>query len=678
MKKIYIISLLAFCVHNAVAQTNTFPSTGAVGIGTTSPNASSLLEIKSTTKGILIPRMTKGKRDSIATPATGLLIFQTNSTPGFYYYSGTAWTAVTPKSNGWSLTGNAGTDPQTNFIGTTDTRPLVFRVNNTKAGYIDYNPSGANTAFGYQTLNVNGGFNNTAIGYKALSSNTTGYYNTAIGTSALYKNTTGYVNVANGVSALYSNDNGDNNIAIGFSALYSNVSGSRNVALGSHALNGNKDGTFNIAVGSDALYSNTSGEYNIATGRDALYYNTTGINNTASGWQALYSNISGNNNIAIGTFSLLSNTSASDLIAIGRYALSNNGIGASQSYEGTANTAIGSAGLYANTIGYNNSAVGSQSLYFNDDGYNNVAFGVQALQSNVHGIGNTAVGVAADVNNNSWENATAIGYYAVSTGSNQVRLGNSSVTSIGGYANWTNISDGRVKKNIKQNVPGLAFINKLRPVTYNLDLDAADKIVQHSVLKEKDSKIKPPLPWESDARKAKEHVVYTGFVAQDVERAAKSLNYDFSGVDAAKNEHDLYGLRYAEFVVPLVKAVQELSKQNDSLKAENENLEQRVTRLEELMNIKKMTLILSGASLEQNIPNPFTNSTVINYTLPQSIVSAQIIITDKSGRTLKTVKISGSGIGNLKVDASTLAAGAYQYSLIVDAKLVDTKQMIVN
>jgi hypothetical protein len=45
---------------------------------------------------------------------------------------------------------------------------------------------------------------------------------------------------------------------------------------------------------------------------------------------------------------------------------------------------------------------------------------------------------------------------------------------------------------------------------------------------------------------------------------------------------------------------------------------------------------------------------------------------------LKTVKISGSGMGNLKVDASTLAAAAYQYSLIVDGKLVDTKQMIVN
>ena len=70
---------------------------------------------------------------------------------------------------------------------------------------------------------------------------------------------------------------------------------------------------------------------------------------------------------------------------------------------------------------------------------------------------------------------------------------------------------------------------------------------------------------------------------------------------------------------------------------------QAVRRPQGLMSIKKKTLTLSGASLEQNIPNPFTNSTVINYTLPQSIVSAQIVITDKGGRTLKTEKISRSG-----------------------------------
>src|SRR5215467_3925991 len=113
-----LISSLAFL--SSPAQTNTFPSTGAAGIGTLTPNASSLLEINSTTKGLLISRMTKTQRDAIVSPATGLLIYQTNSTLGFYYYNGTEWTAVTQKSKGWSLTGNSGTNPSTNFIGTTD------------------------------------------------------------------------------------------------------------------------------------------------------------------------------------------------------------------------------------------------------------------------------------------------------------------------------------------------------------------------------------------------------------------------------------------------------------------------------------------------------------------------------------------------------------------------------
>ncbi|WP_452603236.1 hypothetical protein [Pontimicrobium sp. MEBiC06410] len=62
-----------------------------VGIGTTTPDASSSLDITSTNSGLLIPRMDMSERNAIVSPATGLLIFQTDNTPGFYYYNGTAW-----------------------------------------------------------------------------------------------------------------------------------------------------------------------------------------------------------------------------------------------------------------------------------------------------------------------------------------------------------------------------------------------------------------------------------------------------------------------------------------------------------------------------------------------------------------------------------------------------------
>jgi trimeric autotransporter adhesin len=83
MKTLPLIVAGAFIFYIDVnAQTNTFPSSGAAGIGTTTPDASSLLEIKSTSKGLLIPRMTLTQRNAIAAPATGLMIYQTNS-PGF-------------------------------------------------------------------------------------------------------------------------------------------------------------------------------------------------------------------------------------------------------------------------------------------------------------------------------------------------------------------------------------------------------------------------------------------------------------------------------------------------------------------------------------------------------------------------------------------------------------------
>jgi len=69
--------------------------------------------------------------------------------------------------------------------------------------------------------------------------------------------------------------------------------------------------------------------------------------------------------------------------------------------------------------------------------------------------------------------------------------------------------------------------------------------------------------------------LHTGFIAQEVEAAAKKVGFNFDGVDAPKNEHDLYGIRYAEFVVPLVKAVQELTKQNEALTKRIEALEKK-------------------------------------------------------------------------------------------------------
>src|SRR5258706_15781986 len=99
MKKLATtFAMLVISIFMLKAQTNTFPTSGSAGIGSITPNTSSLLDVTSTTKGMLVPRMTLIQRDAIASPATGLLIYQTNSTPGFYYFTGTAWTALKPSA----------------------------------------------------------------------------------------------------------------------------------------------------------------------------------------------------------------------------------------------------------------------------------------------------------------------------------------------------------------------------------------------------------------------------------------------------------------------------------------------------------------------------------------------------------------------------------------------------
>lgn len=91
-----------------------------VGIGTPSPNASAALEIKSTSKGLLIPRTSSAGRTAIVNPAKGLLVYDT-TTASFWFHNGTVWSNLSASGSvGWLLKGNSGSNPATDFIGTGD------------------------------------------------------------------------------------------------------------------------------------------------------------------------------------------------------------------------------------------------------------------------------------------------------------------------------------------------------------------------------------------------------------------------------------------------------------------------------------------------------------------------------------------------------------------------------
>ena len=112
-----IIVILTFTIFGMVAMGQN------VGINTTgaAPHASAILDLSSTSSGFLTPRMTMAQRNSITTPATGLLIYQTDNTPGFYYYNGTGWTAFGADTD-W-LTNASGMYSNTNPVGIGTTTP---------------------------------------------------------------------------------------------------------------------------------------------------------------------------------------------------------------------------------------------------------------------------------------------------------------------------------------------------------------------------------------------------------------------------------------------------------------------------------------------------------------------------------------------------------------------------
>ena len=229
-------------------------------------------------------------------------------------------------------------------------------------------------------------------------------------------------------------------VSIGITSFVSGVS---LLVAGGHTVN---YGAGSIASNSSygiSLTANTTGSGNTAEGQSALNANTTGNNNTAVGYQALLTNISGNDNTAIGLEALTVSTGSSN-VAIGSNCLLVNTTGGN-------NTGSGYRALYSNTTASNNSGFGSYSLYGNTTGTSNVGIGYYSLYTNTTGSSNTALGYNAGYNSsvslttlsqctfvgatalasvNALTNSTAIGYGATITASNQIVLGNNSVTSI--------------------------------------------------------------------------------------------------------------------------------------------------------------------------------------------------------------------------------------------------------
>lgn len=417
------------------------------------------------------------------------------------------------------------------LLGSKDINDLGDAISDSSDIFVGYNSG----------INNNGENSNTAVGIETLKNNSSGSTNIAIGNEAMLLNETGSRNVAIGTSALRNNETGSHTVAIGY-ASQRNMSTSD---LGSY--------NYNTSIGYESIkgggnITENNGNYNVAVGYRVLKDITNGSNNTGVGHNSLYLNSSGEQNTACGSFSLFQNTT------------------------GSGNTGIGVIALNLSTTGDDNTAIGKTTLYSNTTGSDNSALGASALAVNITGNENTAIGSGSGPSAGFFNlnNTTAIGFEAKVANSNQVRVGNSSVTSIGGYAPWSNLSDGRFKRNLKEDIKGIDFIKGLKPVSFNYEIEAiADKLGENIENDENGNKIQTiPSAQIQESRAKKSGKRQIGFIAQEVEELANSIGFEFSGVERPENEQSMYRLRYAEFVVPLVKAIQEQQEMIEELKIE--------------------------------------------------------------------------------------------------------------
>ncbi len=355
MKKAIPIFILFYFLYISVSAQVAINNTGS------NPDASAMLDISSTTGGLLIPRMTKTERLSIINPATALIVYQTNDSTGFYVNTGTPgdpdWHCIDPvltelwefnsggstifvSNNTYKLgLGTNDADRQLHLTGSIelpatthlDTMGVIYKndmpfIHNYKAE----NSTGRNTFIGRMAGNFYMSHStgttgycsfNTGIGASSLQSLTDGYANTATGYLALTDNTSGYYNTAIGYASLYDNETGNYNVAAGGFALWKNIGGYNNTAVGYGSLCENT-GSYNTAVGFDAMYYNTSGNYNTAVGHEAATGSSSGTiafnRNTVFGYKAGYQlGINADNNILIGCRAGDNITSGAENLIIG-------------------------------------------------------------------------------------------------------------------------------------------------------------------------------------------------------------------------------------------------------------------------------------------------------------------------------------------------------------------------
>lgn len=421
MRTFLVIPLLAIAPL-AIAQNVGINSTGAA------PAASAMLDVESTNSGVLVPRLALTATNvaaPVAAPAASLLVFNTatagvapnNVTPGYYYWNGVQWVRMAGSNDAWLLTGNAGTNPATNFIGTTDAQPWLIKTGGGAAA----NERIRVLATGQTVVNNTGQGTNTNDVFSVYANGTTN--GSTVNTAALgTRGINGYTSTGFGTSGWTS----------GTTATTYGVFGSATAATGTaNAIRGEAFSVNGLAV---------VGIANTSAGAVPTTTNARGVVGQVNGTLA-------GTALAIGTQGIINATmTTGDARGVNGSSPSDNGLGVA----GFATTAAASGfpdGVYGQAVvgtgfgveGFNGAATGTGAIFTGNNAGGNFLTNGSGIAVNGNGVGTFSIAKTAasgngvvGVGNNLLASifTPAVGSGVVGTGSNYGVVGFATTTQL--------------------------------------------------------------------------------------------------------------------------------------------------------------------------------------------------------------------------------------------------------
>ena len=231
-----------------------------------------------------------------------------------------------------------------------------------------------------------------------------------------------------------------------------------------------------------------------------------------------------------------------------------------------------------------------------------------------------------------------------------------------------NSSDARLKEDVQgldtdiRGTSVLDALESLTPVSFRykqVEMPKNEPVVDENG--EEITEEKEPNPVME-----KEHF---GLIAQELQEVYPNLVYE--------KDDGYLAVNYVELVPVLMQAIKELNAKVESLEAAKASRSPRSENEQETLSLPFKEGMGVGSSMDQNVPNPFTEKTDIAIYLPESVQAATLYIYDLSGKQLEQHPITGRGNTVMTIHADRMEAGMYVYSLIADKKVVTTKKMIV-